>query len=52
MKYIFVQPALSRFAWELRTAIKSLQDLGVKESDIVILFSNLDQEVKIGRAHV
>ena len=45
MKYIFVQPALSRFAWELRTAIKSLQDLGVKESDIVILFSNLDQKV-------
>lgn len=45
MKYIFVQPALGRFAWELRTAIKSLQDLGVQDSDIVILFSNLDQKV-------
>ncbi|MCI3861076.1 hypothetical protein V6B05_07365 [Lactococcus garvieae] len=45
MKYLFAQPAKKRFAWELRTAIKSLTDLGVKKSDIVLLFAEEDQSV-------
>lgn len=45
MKYLFAQPAKKRFAWELRTAIKSLLDLGVKKSDIVLLFAKEDGAV-------
>lgn len=45
MKFIFAQPAKKRFAWELKTAIKSLTDLGVKKSDIVLLFSKEDDSV-------
>lgn len=45
MKYLFAQPAIKRFSWELRTAIKSLTDLGVKNDDIVILFSKDDDSV-------
>lgn len=45
MKYLFAQPAKKRFAWELRTAIKSLEDLGVKKTDIVLLFAEEDQSV-------
>jgi len=45
MKFIFAQPAKKRFEWELKTAIKSLTDLGVKKSDIVLLFSKEDDSV-------
>jgi len=45
MKFIFAQPAKKRFAWELKTAIKSLTDLGVKKSDIVLLFAKEDDSV-------
>lgn len=45
MKFIFAQPAKKRFAWELKTAIKSLTDLGVKKNDIVLLFSKEDDSV-------
>lgn len=45
MKFIFAQPAKKRFEWELKTAIKSLTDLGVKKSDIVLLFAKEDDSV-------
>ncbi|NHI70442.1 hypothetical protein [Lactococcus garvieae] len=45
MKFVFAQPAKKRFAWELRTAITSLVDLGVAKSDIVLLFSKEDDSV-------
>lgn len=45
MKFIFAQPAKKRFAWELKTAIKSLTNLGVKKSDIVLLFAKEDDSV-------
>lgn len=45
MKFIFSQPAKKRFEWELKTAIKSLADLGVKKSDIVLLFAKEDDSV-------
>lgn len=45
MKFLFAQPAKKRFAWELRTAIKSLVDLGVKKKDIVLLFAQEDDTV-------
>lgn len=45
MKFIFSQPAKKRFEWELKTAIKSLTDLGVKKSDIVLLFAKEDDSV-------
>lgn len=45
MKFIFAQPAKKRFAWELKTAIKSLIDLGVKKNDIVLLFAKEDDAV-------
>lgn len=45
MKFLFAQPAKKRFAWELRTAIKSLVDLGVEKKDIVLLFAQEDSTV-------
>lgn len=45
MKFIFAQPAKKRFEWELKTAIKSLTDLGVKKNDIVLLFAKEDDSV-------
>ena len=45
MKFLFAQPAKKRFAWELKTAIKSLTDLGVNKKDIVLLFSKEDESV-------
>lgn len=45
MKFIFAQPAKERFAWELRTVIKSLTDLGVKKKDIVLLFAKENDAV-------
>ncbi len=45
MKFLFAQPAKKRFVWELRTAIKSLVDLGVEKKDIVLLFAQEDDSV-------
>ncbi|MDG6126449.1 hypothetical protein [Lactococcus formosensis] len=45
MKFLFAQPAKKRFSWELKTAIKSLVDLGVKAEDIVLLFAQEDDTV-------
>ena len=45
MKFLFAQPAKKRFAWELKTAIKSLTDLGVDKKDIVLLFAKEDDAV-------
>lgn len=40
MKFIFAQPSIRRFEWELATVCKSLLDLGVQKSDIVLLFAD------------
>lgn len=45
MKFLFAQPAKKRFAWELKTVIKSLTDLGVEKGDIVLLFAKEDDSV-------
>lgn len=44
MKFLFAQPAKQRFAWELKTAVLSLEEQGVAKSDIVILFAKEDTE--------
>jgi hypothetical protein len=46
MKFLFAQPAKKRFAWELKTALKSLIDLGVNKEDIVLLFAQEDDSVQ------
>lgn len=38
MQYIFLQPANTRFKWELQVAITSLRDNDVLMSDIHLVF--------------
>ena len=45
MKYIYVQPAIERFEWELKGSIKSLVDLGVPYSDIILLFIDYNNKI-------
>lgn len=45
MKYIYVQPAIERFEWELKGSIKSLVDLGVPYSDIILLFIDYNNNI-------
>lgn len=45
MKYIYVQPSIERFSWELKTSIYSLKKLGVDNKDIVILFTRDNPKV-------
>lgn len=47
MKFIYVQPAIERFEWELKGSIKSLVDLGVEYSDIVLLFTKHNSRIPI-----
>ncbi|ARE11623.1 prophage pi2 protein 34 [Lactococcus lactis subsp. lactis] len=44
MKFLFVQPAKKRFAWELHTVIKSLSKFGVDKKDIILLFAKAVKE--------
>lgn len=44
-KYVFAQPSIPRFKWELFTVCKSLVDLGVHRKDIVILFADNRQDI-------
>lgn len=45
MKYIMVQPAVTRFKWELDVQLTNLTSLGVKGSDIVLLFAENVHEI-------
>lgn len=39
------QPAVQRFEWEVATAVYDLQQNGIKDSDIVVLFSEHDNNI-------
>lgn len=45
MKYIYLQPAIERFEWELQTSIQSLNDLGVDNSDIIMVFAEENDRI-------
>lgn len=42
MKIIMAQPAMTRFEWEIATALTNLEDLGFDTRDVVLLFSKHD----------
>lgn len=44
MKYVLCQPSTVKFEWQLEVFCTNLIDLGVEPSDIVLLFTKIDDE--------